>query len=145
MTQLSLNELQEILNAERFAAPGPGCAAVRLDRVRIDSREIRRGDIFWALRGERRHGAAFTEDAFGRGAVGVVVDVDDVMPAHGRTIRPASRRCRAIACPSGRLATRPVYRSRNCRYRQARKNNHQGNGRYRARQPLHRHGQPGKL
>lgn len=39
-----------------------------LNRVKIDSREIKEGDTFFALRGEKTHGAYFVEDALKRGA-----------------------------------------------------------------------------
>ncbi|MEO0268201.1 MAG: UDP-N-acetylmuramoyl-tripeptide--D-alanyl-D-alanine ligase [candidate division WOR-3 bacterium] len=39
-----------------------------LKSVKIDSREIKEGDIFFALRGEKTHGAYFVEDALKRGA-----------------------------------------------------------------------------
>ncbi|MEO0300018.1 MAG: Mur ligase domain-containing protein, partial [candidate division WOR-3 bacterium] len=39
-----------------------------LKSVKIDSREIKEGDIFFALKGEKTHGAYFVEDALKRGA-----------------------------------------------------------------------------
>ncbi len=39
-----------------------------LKGVKIDSREIKEGDIFFALKGEKTHGAYFVEDALKRGA-----------------------------------------------------------------------------
>ncbi|WP_010582641.1 UDP-N-acetylmuramoyl-tripeptide--D-alanyl-D-alanine ligase [Schlesneria paludicola] len=46
------------------------------DRVSIDSRDVRRGDIFWALRGEREDGHNFTAQALERQAHLCVVSAD---------------------------------------------------------------------
>jgi UDP-N-acetylmuramoyl-tripeptide--D-alanyl-D-alanine ligase len=74
MKKLSIDQLQEILVARRLGADVDGRADVQLNHVRIDSRDIRKGDIFWALQGQVRHGAEFVADAFERGAAGVVFD-----------------------------------------------------------------------
>jgi UDP-N-acetylmuramoyl-tripeptide--D-alanyl-D-alanine ligase len=67
------------LSAERIAAAadlqlvavGPGG---RPERAVVDSRELRAGDLFFGLAGERVHGGEFAADALARGAWGVVVD-----------------------------------------------------------------------
>ena len=86
MTQLSLAEFQEMLDADRRGASRVERPTVRLDHVRIDSRDVHHGDIFWALQGKNQHGAAFAQDAFDRGAAGVVVDTDDVQAPAGRWV-----------------------------------------------------------
>lgn len=43
-------------------------------RVETDSRQIRPGDVFWALRGERHDGHEFLEQARQRGATAAIVD-----------------------------------------------------------------------
>jgi len=56
--------------------PPADTAAARtapLGRVKIDSREVEPGDVFWALRGKHCDGAEFVADAFARGAAGAVV------------------------------------------------------------------------
>jgi UDP-N-acetylmuramyl pentapeptide synthase len=50
-----------------------GDAAMRVDRVCTDSRQVRPGDLFVALSGDRFDGHLFLEDAARRGAVGVLV------------------------------------------------------------------------
>ena len=45
-----------------------------VDRIVIDSRQVAAGDAFWALPGDVHHGAEFAQEAFMRGAVGVVTD-----------------------------------------------------------------------
>jgi|SoiMethySBSTD1v2_1073268.scaffolds.fasta_scaffold85061_3 UDP-N-acetylmuramoyl-L-alanyl-D-glutamate--2,6-diaminopimelate ligase len=54
-------------------APFPAATAVR--GVSIDSRTVRPGEVFFALRGEREQGARFASEALRRGAVAVVADV----------------------------------------------------------------------
>jgi UDP-N-acetylmuramoyl-tripeptide--D-alanyl-D-alanine ligase len=57
--------------------PGPA----RFRRPVIDSRQAGRGDLFFALRGERDDGARFVSAAVGQGARGVVVhDMPDGVP-----------------------------------------------------------------
>jgi UDP-N-acetylmuramoyl-tripeptide--D-alanyl-D-alanine ligase len=97
MTQLSLTELQSILNAERLVTSRVDRPAVRLDHVRIDSQDVHQGDLFWALRGEHHDGAAFVPDAFDRGAAGVVVDVPDVQPRAGRFVLRVDDTMQALA------------------------------------------------
>ena len=53
----------------------------RPERAVIDSREVREGDLFFALPGERADGGEFAADALAAGAWGVVVD-----PARGRLL-----------------------------------------------------------
>jgi UDP-N-acetylmuramyl pentapeptide synthase len=49
--------------------------------VSIDSRTVRAGDVFFALRGEREDGARFAPEALRRGAVAVVAEVPAPQPA----------------------------------------------------------------
>ncbi len=86
MTQLSLDELADILSAKRQGGDHADHPCVRLDHARISSRDVHAGDIFWALRGKQSHGAEYVNDAFARGAAGVVVDVDGVQPVDGRWV-----------------------------------------------------------
>jgi UDP-N-acetylmuramoyl-tripeptide--D-alanyl-D-alanine ligase len=51
-------------------------ASLPLGRVVTDSREVRRGDIFWALRGKETSGAHFLADATSRGAWGTIADTE---------------------------------------------------------------------
>src|SRR5438552_999474 len=54
----------------RVAGGDPGAA---LERAAIDSRAVRPGDYFFALKGERRDGHEFVGEVLARGAAGVVV------------------------------------------------------------------------
>jgi len=62
-----------------FIAAACGGAVVQgppetvIDRVCTDSRELRAGDLFWALKGERFDGHDFLQDAQKKGVAGVLV------------------------------------------------------------------------
>jgi len=68
----------------------PLCAAVT--GVSLDSRTLRPGDLFVALRGERFDAHAFVGEALARGAGGVVVDHDVSSPLPGAAGGPAAEK-----------------------------------------------------
>src|SRR3990167_10429033 len=53
---------------------GRGPADRSFSRAVIDSRRVERGDLFFALHGERRDGHDFIGEALERGAAGLVVE-----------------------------------------------------------------------
>jgi len=55
--------------------------------IKIDSREISGGDIFWALQGERTDGHAFIEEAMERGAKGLVINPESAGVSLKRVLR----------------------------------------------------------
>jgi UDP-N-acetylmuramoyl-tripeptide--D-alanyl-D-alanine ligase len=74
------------LSPERIAAGAGATVAARggggrPDRAVIDSREVRAGDLFFALPGDHADGGEFAADALAAGAWGVVVD-----PARSRLL-----------------------------------------------------------
>lgn len=69
--ELSLAEVRQATGAEWLGLPG-GLAA-RSNGWSIDSRSVAAGDIFFAIRGERFDGHAFTKSALDRGALAAVV------------------------------------------------------------------------
>lgn len=73
MTHASLTSLA---TATRGQLIGGQNADVRSGRVVIDSRLIKPGDLFWALRGEHHDGHDFLAEARQRGASAVVVQFD---------------------------------------------------------------------
>ncbi|HEV3006139.1 MAG TPA: UDP-N-acetylmuramoyl-tripeptide--D-alanyl-D-alanine ligase [Pirellulales bacterium] len=86
MDRLTLHDLERLtggrwLNLE--LVPGQ-CGDTPLGRVVIDSREVARGDVFWALPGSRVDGSTFASDAFARGAAGVVSESEAVSAPAGR-------------------------------------------------------------
>ena len=62
----------------RLASGAPG---VELGRFAIDSRRVRPGDVFVAIRGARFDGHRFVAEALGRGAAGVIVADASAVPA----------------------------------------------------------------
>lgn len=82
---ISLGVLKHVLGGDlRLGAPPPrdGVGAT-LGSVVIDSRQVRPGDVFWALSGKQSDGADFADDALGRGAQGVIVAGRRVEPWAG--------------------------------------------------------------
>jgi UDP-N-acetylmuramoyl-tripeptide--D-alanyl-D-alanine ligase len=77
MIELSPDRIAEGAGADVVAAGGSG----RPERAVVDSREVRPGDLFFALPGERADGGEFAADALAAGAWGAVVD-----PARGRLL-----------------------------------------------------------
>ncbi|MEV4566533.1 UDP-N-acetylmuramoyl-L-alanyl-D-glutamate--2,6-diaminopimelate ligase [Nonomuraea sp. NPDC049419] len=66
-----LSGLATMLDADSGTSRSPHAA---LTGVTIDSRDVRRGDLYVALPGNRVHGAAFAADAMASGAVAVLTD-----------------------------------------------------------------------
>jgi UDP-N-acetylmuramoyl-L-alanyl-D-glutamate--2,6-diaminopimelate ligase len=64
--------LTEILNGVEPITPFPPSAEIR--QIVCDSRKVKSGAIFFALRGAKENGHAFVADAIQRGAVAVVSD-----------------------------------------------------------------------
>jgi UDP-N-acetylmuramoyl-tripeptide--D-alanyl-D-alanine ligase len=62
--------------ATRGELLGANGADDRCGRVVIDSRQIKPGDLFWALRGEHHDGHNFLAEAWNRGAGAAVVQMD---------------------------------------------------------------------
>jgi len=70
MDPLPLHSLLAPLQASLLDGPGDLLAR----RVSIDSRDVRPGDLFWALEGERHDSHQFVPQALAAGAVAAVVD-----------------------------------------------------------------------
>lgn len=107
MSKAALWRIGEICAATGGHASG--CPSVRLDGVSIDSRTVRRGDVFVAIRGERNDGHDYVVDAFERGAglavvsrksaamrrAGPLVTVADTLKALQAMARAARQRTKA--------------------------------------------------
>jgi len=70
---LTLGEIAEVLGAQ-LSCDG----STRIEGVSIDSRTLKKGMLFFALRGDRYDGHSFLGEIFEKGAVGAVVDVEKV-------------------------------------------------------------------
>lgn len=102
-----------------------GDSAVRVQGVSIDSRTVRAGELFFAIRGERTDGHDFAGAAAARGApvivlhqdaprlsAGAVIRVDDTTAALGRLAAAERRRRRlrvvGVTGSSGKTTTRSL-------------------------------------
>src|SRR6185295_11682028 len=85
MRDLTVTRLYEILGGRlRFATRMPLAGEqTPVGHVVTDSRQIRTDDVFWALPGSRVDGAEFVEEAYRRGASGVIVSGRYVQPWPG--------------------------------------------------------------
>jgi UDP-N-acetylmuramoyl-tripeptide--D-alanyl-D-alanine ligase len=74
----TLREVKELLNGEILGGDG----GLRLSGVSTDSRAVRLGELFVALRGARRDGADYVADGAAKGAVAAVVtkEVPEAIP-----------------------------------------------------------------
>jgi UDP-N-acetylmuramoyl-L-alanyl-D-glutamate--2,6-diaminopimelate ligase len=90
-------KLRELLNglADCPAALGE----IEVAGVSADSREIKAGDVFFALSGAKADGAKFAEQALAKGAIAVI---SDHLPASGNIIRVANAR-HVLAMSAARL------------------------------------------
>ncbi len=70
MRDLTVTKLHEIIGGRlRLATLPPRHGEAALVRqIVTDSRQVRKGNVFWGLAGTRFDGAAFAEEAFARGA-----------------------------------------------------------------------------
>ncbi|HEY9511850.1 MAG TPA: Mur ligase family protein, partial [Rhodanobacter sp.] len=81
---MSTGHLDQLLLgiADRQVLDTPGAGHIVLSGLTLDSRQVRRGDAFFALRGTRTHGIAFAAGAVQRGACVVLAET----PAAGETL-----------------------------------------------------------
>jgi len=71
MDPVSLTDLKGAIRADSL---GIGQGGLQVNRVTTDSRDIRPGDLFWALPGERHDGHEFVASALAQGALAAVID-----------------------------------------------------------------------
>src|SRR5438034_855051 len=74
MSLFTVGEMVEITGAKVWSGVDQRRPRVGIRRVCTDSRDVRPGDLFVALKGERFDGHQFVEAAWQRGAIGVVVE-----------------------------------------------------------------------
>jgi UDP-N-acetylmuramoyl-tripeptide--D-alanyl-D-alanine ligase len=73
MTLCTVEEVREVVGAKILAGEGIGLAKHRIRRISLDTRSLRPGDLFVALRGNRFDGHNFVTTALSRGAAGAIV------------------------------------------------------------------------
>jgi UDP-N-acetylmuramoyl-tripeptide--D-alanyl-D-alanine ligase len=86
--QFTLADLHNLLGGELRQGTMPPCDGdtTLVGRVAVDSREVEPDEVFWGLEGTRFNGAHFAEEAFIRGAAGVVASGRRVEPWAGRWV-----------------------------------------------------------
>jgi UDP-N-acetylmuramoyl-tripeptide--D-alanyl-D-alanine ligase len=85
MHDVTLKQLHQITGGRlRLASLAPRHGELaRVRHVVTDSRQVRRGDVFWGLAGSKLDGSYFAAEAYARGAEGVVVGGKYVQPSPG--------------------------------------------------------------
>ena len=110
MQNTTLQELATAING-RIVQGGDG--NVTFDTVVTDSRQVRSGDVFWALRGDVHDGHRFVQQAVDAGAVASVVAEDECDRTHGQRVVARKR----TALPGVSRGDRAGERARNTRTR----------------------------
>ena len=73
MALFTVAELREVISVKVLAGDASPSAKQRIRGISTDSRSVRRGDLFVALRGERFDGHQFVPAVLAKGAAGVIV------------------------------------------------------------------------
>jgi UDP-N-acetylmuramoyl-tripeptide--D-alanyl-D-alanine ligase len=73
MTLLTVTELQEVIDARLLAGDLSERTEQRIKHISLDTRSLRPGDLFLAIRGDRFDGHEFVEAALSKGAMGAIV------------------------------------------------------------------------
>jgi len=74
MGLFTVAELREVISVKVLAGDSLPTAKRRIRGISTDSRSVRRGDLFVALRGERFDGHQFVSAVLSKGAAGAIVD-----------------------------------------------------------------------
>jgi len=69
MALFTVEELMEVISAKVLAGEGPGWTKQRIRHISLDTRSIRPGDLFLAMKGDCFDGHDFAATALSRGAV----------------------------------------------------------------------------
>lgn len=73
MAVLTVMELQRVIGAQVLAGDVSGWMEQRIRHISLDTRSLRPGDFFLAIRGDRFDGHEFVGTALSKGAVGAIV------------------------------------------------------------------------
>lgn len=80
MALFTVEELREVISVKVLAGDPSPSAKRRIRHIGTDSRSIRRGDLFVALRGERFDGHEFVPAVLAKGAAGAIVHDEYRLP-----------------------------------------------------------------
>ncbi len=90
MPLFTVEELREVISVKVLAGETPGWMKQPIRQITLDSRLIRPGDLFLAIKGDRFDGHDFIGAALVRGAVGIIVR--DSFDVGSLVLKPHSKR-----------------------------------------------------
>lgn len=91
MGLFTLEELREVISVKILAGQDTPWNRRRIRQISTDSRSIRRGDLFVALRGDRFDGHDFVPAVLAKGAVGAIVHDEYQLPHEAAARRKSSQ------------------------------------------------------
>lgn len=100
---LSLGELLDSSGVPVLVAEQ--ARGIRVSGIADDSRAVREGDVYLALRGARDDGRRFISDAIGRGAVAVLAESDDQLAIDSQVAGVPVIAVRGLRAQAGTLAS----------------------------------------
>jgi UDP-N-acetylmuramoyl-tripeptide--D-alanyl-D-alanine ligase len=92
MGLFTVEELREVISVKVLSGQDSLSGKRRIRQISTDSRSIRRGDLFVALRGDRHDGHEFVPEVLDRGAVGAIVHDEYRLPPSDAPVRRVDNR-----------------------------------------------------
>ena len=87
MGLFTVEELREVISVKVLAGQDSLSGKHRIRQISTDSRSVRRGDLFVALRGDRYDGHEFVPAVLAQGAIGAIVLDEYRLPSGSATVR----------------------------------------------------------
>lgn len=87
MGLFTVDELREVISVKVLAGQDSLSGKHRIRQISTDSRSVRRGDLFVALRGDRYDGHEFVPAVLAQGAVGAIVHDEYRLPPSSAAVR----------------------------------------------------------
>jgi len=87
MGLFTVDELREVISVKVLAGQDSLSGKHRIRQISTDSRSVRRGDLFVALRGDRYDGHEFVPAVLAQGAVGAIVHDEYRLPPSAGAVR----------------------------------------------------------
>jgi UDP-N-acetylmuramoyl-tripeptide--D-alanyl-D-alanine ligase len=88
----TVEELREVISVNVLAGEDSLSGKRRIRQISTDSRSVRRGDLFVALRGDRFDGHEFVPAVLAQGAAGAIVHDEYRLPSHSAAVRRIEER-----------------------------------------------------